>query len=1008
MDTVRNIPKELQLPKGEDFSFLRTEGIRLIQEHCGISWTDHNLHDPGITVLEIFCYALTELSLKANIDIKDLLASSQANIHQALFLPEDILPAHPTTILDFRKILIDLDGVRNGWMIPLRLGEANNVNGLYDVLLELDDNLVLGDLNTSIIRRPFTIDFGAGDVRAYVMEVSFPFWDVQEVIDFREPVTINNIISPPGLGIVLAPTGPEDRSDYISELEVTYAGGINPNTTFSVTISISPNIGGDPIENLAVENEIQTALAETPGGGPADTSFLTTYSRKVRAASLIERNVFEELNGLRNLSEDFRQIKAIRIQEIALNARIDVLKPINLENYFANVLFELEQFLKPLINFSSFSERFEEDQSYEKLYDGPRLENGFITDELLRDLLRGSPDSRNSTVYVSDLLNILVKQAEENSANSTALSEDPVIAVSDLSISNFIRNVIVVDRARDCLILAKPELFKARFSSIKSNIEIYKDGVLVSLNMDLIENILVDLRAVELAQSFTSEAPILIQGAILPLEDFHSIQHDFPNIYGLGDNLLTNSYPIDRRAKVEQFRGFTAILDQLLGSYSKLLTRVNDLFSIDPLVENTYFKTPLYEIPSLERLLLSFLNGPLTWENFQADVDNDYQQILDPIYETLEVFLDRRNRFLDHLLARFAESVENYVFFRYDENSSAVSTSEELRLRQNEITHDIIRHKIRYLQLFPNHSKGRFKALNYVETSWDTTNCSGLSKRLITAIGLKNLNRRTLHNDVTNFIQINPAGLNFNFEILDSESISMLISVGVFATNTLARNAALELIQEAIHRDHFYLESQLNPLANHLIGFQTDATVLPAFLATATTPVLEDPFDARIEIRRIIDEIMEIGSGLYIVEHLLLRPDAEEVPPLLEIPMDQIPALTDPYSMRISIILPSGYERNFSAATDPVPGLPAQFRQESFRFFVEKQIKEETPPHIFPHIFWLDVNTVPDNPATPSINNFSFRWRAWLAAKANPATTIVTMQNRRVALITVLNSIFQL
>src|SRR5690606_15977597 len=320
MANILNIPKSPVLKNGEDFAFLRNEGIKLIQQFSGKIWTDHNLHDPGITLLEEFCFVLTELSLKANLNIKDIIASGQENTNQALFEPQDILPTHPVNLIDYRKILVDTEGVRNGWFIPLLPWEINDVNGLYDVLLELDDDEVLGDLNRGIIEREFDIDFGGGDIRSYVIEVSFPPWD--EVIEFHEvATTIDNITSPSSATIILTNTSATNQNDYQAELEITY--NVASTATFSVTVRVSPTTGADAAENTAVENQIITILSET-----AVSAIVNEYNRKVAAAALIEEQVSQKLRAHRNLGEDIRDIKAIRVQEIGLNVRIDLLKAI--------------------------------------------------------------------------------------------------------------------------------------------------------------------------------------------------------------------------------------------------------------------------------------------------------------------------------------------------------------------------------------------------------------------------------------------------------------------------------------------------------------------------------------------------------------------------------------------------------------------------------------------------------------------------------------------------------
>ena len=64
------------LPPGQDYAQLRTEGLALVQELSGELWTDYNLHDPGVTLLEALCYVLTDLSSRASQPIPNLLAVS--------------------------------------------------------------------------------------------------------------------------------------------------------------------------------------------------------------------------------------------------------------------------------------------------------------------------------------------------------------------------------------------------------------------------------------------------------------------------------------------------------------------------------------------------------------------------------------------------------------------------------------------------------------------------------------------------------------------------------------------------------------------------------------------------------------------------------------------------------------------------------------------------------------------------------------------------------------------
>ncbi len=127
--------------RGLDYAELRSDALSFIQKTAGHIWTDYNEHDPGITTLELLCYALTELSYRAGLPIAGLLAGSDGTIdtrRQALHIPRCILPSAPVTIDDYRRLLMDrVPGLGNVWLAPVVTQQT--VNGLYDILLYAPD-----------------------------------------------------------------------------------------------------------------------------------------------------------------------------------------------------------------------------------------------------------------------------------------------------------------------------------------------------------------------------------------------------------------------------------------------------------------------------------------------------------------------------------------------------------------------------------------------------------------------------------------------------------------------------------------------------------------------------------------------------------------------------------------------------------------------------------------------------------------------------------------------------
>lgn len=156
-----NLPENPVEPSGTDFSSLRQKGIKHIERLSGQLWTDYNSHDPGITILEQFCYALTDLAYRIQYDLPDLLTREGKDASASLYTPARILTTAPVTLADLRKLIVDVEGVKNAWIetvdepvVPVYYDPARQevslqphdvtatkigLKGLYRVLIEKSD-----------------------------------------------------------------------------------------------------------------------------------------------------------------------------------------------------------------------------------------------------------------------------------------------------------------------------------------------------------------------------------------------------------------------------------------------------------------------------------------------------------------------------------------------------------------------------------------------------------------------------------------------------------------------------------------------------------------------------------------------------------------------------------------------------------------------------------------------------------------------------------------------------
>ena len=162
-----SIPKNNSSSDDMNFDFLRKKGIEYIESLGSQFWTDYNTHDPGITILEVLCYAITDLGMRINLPIADLLSNNSNPIDEQFFTASKILPTQAITALDYRKILIDIDPkrIKNCWLqkttkklfINCKEGKISfvkedfsettqtfiketDIKGYYNILVDFDEN----------------------------------------------------------------------------------------------------------------------------------------------------------------------------------------------------------------------------------------------------------------------------------------------------------------------------------------------------------------------------------------------------------------------------------------------------------------------------------------------------------------------------------------------------------------------------------------------------------------------------------------------------------------------------------------------------------------------------------------------------------------------------------------------------------------------------------------------------------------------------------------------------
>ena len=113
MLTPKTISAEPERPISQDFAALRKEALDWLKTWCHESWTDFNESDPGVTLLDELCYALTDLGLRTELPIPRLV-NLPDHSHpgspwpaNGLYRPDQVFPMKPLTAEDYRKLILD-------------------------------------------------------------------------------------------------------------------------------------------------------------------------------------------------------------------------------------------------------------------------------------------------------------------------------------------------------------------------------------------------------------------------------------------------------------------------------------------------------------------------------------------------------------------------------------------------------------------------------------------------------------------------------------------------------------------------------------------------------------------------------------------------------------------------------------------------------------------------------------------------------------------------------------
>jgi hypothetical protein len=725
----------------ENFAELRAKALSYIQQSSNATWTDHNIHDPGITILEAICYALSDVGFRMNFPIQDLLANNIGKpTTNAYYSAAQILPNRACTIADYRKLLIDINTVKNAWLLPI-VAESQGFNKDYEPMYvyEAESRLILKHeldtlpitaahkaeilaksiflqgiyaLNIQFEPQPILGNIDSGESFEPVYKTKY-FGDIyMDIANWKELVNnklaLNTIANTAitNLAIVIHYSNKnkfnnndgklDERilSQWYYHLEIQVNNKLVfllSDVLFECYFESKKGILGKDLKEILTENNFL---------------FFKNMFEKIKLLNQAYIEIEAVLHKNRNLCEDFLpQISAIPTVEFRICADIDAHPTVDLEQLQAEIYYKIEQYLAPSVPFYSFAELQAKGMAIEEILEGPLLKHGFIIDADM-----GPNYFENTNIYLSDLINAIYEI--EGLVN---------VRNVQLSLVNEAGNPIANSNNWE---IAVPPGSQPVLNKRKSKLTFFKNQLPLTAHFkeSIVKYNFLNINALKVTNSAVPE--LATKGSYRGLALHYTLADEFPATYKIGKNLPDAFLNDAKYFTSKQLEGYLLHFDQIIANFLLDLDQLRQTLSWNT-IAHTAFNSPS---PEWRRSYLIDKQVDVPWQN---------------VVEAQDAFLKKRNQSLDFLLSRFAENLQELDNHFY-------LTVDNLNIDKTLYYNELIALKQKFLGNYVALSANRGGAINTKENaSYLASSPAGYEQRIAGFLGCelqKNGLRKTLAN----------------------------------------------------------------------------------------------------------------------------------------------------------------------------------------------------------------------------------------------------------------------
>lgn len=871
-DTISLIKTNPLLP-AEDYVALRKQGFKAIERLGSAIWTDYNNSDPGITILEAVCYAITDLAYRTGFEVKDILAPeelSEDTWQQIFYTARQILHNSPLTITDYRKLIIDVKGVRNAWLEPSKDYEvpiwldynAWELRHPQDCACEdVGEQVCLGKLRLNPVFEEQVKKENTRAIKELVSRIEAINKQVKPLQE-KQASLEEQLKKDPNNPVLTAQI--EEIKLQVKQLQaeiVMLDGVIKDHKKLSYLPSKILELEG--LYNVLVEYEEDILEGQQH--------------------EAVRQVVIARLAHHRNLCEDFLSVTAVDYQDFGLGASIELEDYADPDVVLAQIFFTIYKYFTPSIPFHTIDQLLARGYQVDEIFEGPALKHGFIDSLELEktDLFRD--------IRLSDIINEIADIKGIKGILYLHLPFDGFDKAYEGK--NYFNAWVEALREARKIARIQPSLSQVMFCKNREFISYFFDRP-EDHRPDRMLKLFKDMKTQERKYKLEGQAidfPVPV-GEYMQLEDYFPITESLPMCYGVSERAgLPADNEIKRKTEALQLKGYLLFFEQILFGYLVQLNHLRDLFSFDSAIRHTYFSGVLEELDQLQALLIDHEN--LGAQQFKK-IKKEFVHTLQNLLETPEVFGKRRNLFLNHLLARFSEDLSEY------EQISRWLTPDQVDERLITDKANILQNG-EYFRISSNRGRGYDYAL---ADYWDTTNVSGTERRIGRLLGFSNIQRRTLAPECivseavmemdsktkASVPKKNAKGQLLNIiKLYDPKDKSRVLLTSVeVADGCCTEQLMTEILRHAGESQYFRLREDLKQRSRKsagLLGYFWFELWDGTDPETAVLLGVSERFDKKElrdkAFRQLLAtmEMIDNNDGLHLVEHLLLRPRFDEV-----------------------------------------------------------------------------------------------------------------------------------